>query len=178
MKYFIIWLALVLAPLAHAQTVWATTDSHGNVTGFYGNGAPTPTPANCCTQMFLSDARIVAFLNPAPTADQTYAAALAAGITVTSTSTPALNAVYSINLQAQGNVAAIAASIGAAQGLPDGATTVNWLDSAGGSHAFTAAQFLALADAIRNYVYNLLITDAALNSGGTATWPTATATIP
>lgn len=169
---------LMLSVDASAQTVWATTNSSGAVTGFYANAAPSPTPPNCCTQMDMSDARIKAFLTPAPTPTAVYASALAAGISITSAGTPALNAVYATTTQAQNNVAGIAAGIASGQGLPHGAATINWPDAAGGLHAFTSAQFMAFADALRNYVYDLGVAEATLGAGGTAAWPSASATIP
>ena len=105
-------------------------------------------------------------------------AALGAGITITSTGTPALNGLYSCDQQAQDNASAIAASIGSGQGLPGGGTDFAYLDSTSTPHTFTQAQFLTLADAIRNYVYSLDITAAQSAAGQTVTWPTASATIP
>jgi hypothetical protein len=178
MKMLLLSLALLMAPVSHAQTVWTTTNASGAVTGFYANAAPSPTPQNCCTQMDMSDARMTAYQNSTTTPAQTYAAAINGGLTVTSTSTASLNGTYAVDLQAQSNFAAIATSIAANQGLPNGASTITWYDISGAGHAFTAAQLLTLADAVRNYVYTLDYTQKTLQSGGSATWPTASATIP
>jgi hypothetical protein len=64
MKKFLISIVLLFcfSINAHSQTVWATTDSNGNVTGFYENAAPVPTPPNCCTVMQMTDPRIVSYL--------------------------------------------------------------------------------------------------------------------
>jgi len=128
--------------------------------------------------MDVSDARIVAYPNPSPAPAARYANAPAARIAITSTATPALNATYSTTMTAQSNVAGIAASIGAGQGLPNAASTIDWLNATGTSHTFTAEQFLTLADSIRNYVYALQIAEATLAAGGTASWPTSSVTIP
>jgi hypothetical protein len=177
MKSLIAFL-LALSFDTSAQTVWATTDSSGAVTGFYANAAPVPTPPNCCTLLEMSDARMVAYLTPTPSPQQIFAGLMAAGVTVTSSSDPSLNAVYSVTTAAQNNTTAIAASIAAGQGLPHGATSIQWLDADGVSHSFTAAQFLALADAIRNYVYDLSIAEAALSAGRQTAWPASTIAIP
>ena len=135
-----------------AQTVWVATNSGGAVTGFYVNAAPAPKAL--------------------------WASALASGISITSTGTPALNAIYAMTPQAQNSAAGIAASIASGQGLPHGADTINWPDVAGGLHAFNSVQFVAFADAIRNYVYDLGVAEAILSAGGTAAWPSSSATIP
>lgn len=177
-----IWLAVAIALVsvkhADAQQVWAATDTNGNVVGFWNNAPPSPVPSNCCTVMWMTDTRIQLYLNPAPTPEQAYATALAAGLTITSTSTPALNGVYSIGPVAQLNITSIASSIGSGQGFPDGGSTIQWLDSQSVAHEMTPAQFLAFADAVRNYVYQLQLTASKLISGGTASWPTGAATIP
>ncbi len=177
-----IWLAATIALVsvkhADAQQVWAATDTNGNVVGFWNNAPPSPVPANCCTIMWMTDTRIQLYLNPTPTPEQAYATALAAGLTITSASTPALNGVYSIGPVAQLNITSIASSIGAGQGFPNGGTIIQWLDAQSVAHEMTPTQFLAFADAVRNYVYQLQLTASTLVSGGAATWPAATATIP
>jgi len=178
MKKFILLLLLALSIPSDAQTVWASTDASGNVTGFYANGAPVPPPPNCCTQMLMSDSRITAFLNPAPTPYQIYAAAINAGLAVTSASTPSLNGTYSVTMQAQSNFAGVTSGLANTHDLPNGASTIIWYDASGAPHNFTSTQLLALADAVRNYVYDLIYTYNTLQAGGTASWPAATATIP
>jgi hypothetical protein len=95
----------------------------------------------------------------APTAQQlalaAYAAAISAGVVVTSTATPALNATYACDSGAQDNLSAIITGIAAGLGLPGGGPTLVYLDAASAPHVFTQAQFATLAVAIRNYVYAL-----------------------
>lgn len=159
---------------ANAQTVWASTNSTGAVTGYYANAAPVPTPPGCCTTMLLTDPRVIAFLNT-PTPQQNYAAALASGIQITSTSTPALNGIYSVDAGSQNFVSGIASSIGAGSGLPGGGATFQYLDMTGVPHTFTSSQFLLLAVAVRNYVYLCVIAQA---TGIGGVWPSNAITIP
>jgi hypothetical protein len=71
--------AVLLLPLpAQAQTVWTTTDQNGNVTGYYANAAPVPTPPNCCTVMQMSDPRIAAYQAARSAPTQQNAATVAA----------------------------------------------------------------------------------------------------
>ena len=82
-------------------------------------------------------------------------AALAAGIAITSTSTPALNATYMTNAAAQAAVTSVITGIATGAGLPGGGATFIFLDASGVPHTVTQAQFIALATAIRNYIYAL-----------------------
>jgi hypothetical protein len=95
-----------------------------------------------------------------------------AGVAITSTSTPALNANYGCQAQDEINLIGLQASILA--GVP-------WLgyyrNIAGAKVMMTAAQFTAVATAILNFIAaadNAFETAAA---GGSASWPAATATI-
>jgi hypothetical protein len=110
---------------------------------------------------------------PAPTPAEIASAALAAGIAIASTSSPALNAIYSVDPGAQANVTAIVTGISAGEGLPGGNSTFDYLDMSGEPHAFTSAQFTTLAAAIRNYVYAL-----DMYGYGQGSQPAASATIP
>jgi len=177
MRKFAAFFLLLLPFQADADDVYAVVQN-GAVTGFYANAAPSPAPPNCCTVMDRGDPRIVSFLSPAPTPAQAYDAAIAAGLVVTSTATSALNGTYSVTPTAQRNFASIAASIGSGQGLPHGAATISWRDVQGAPHVFTAAQILSLADAVRDYVYDLQQTQTAIEAATVATWPAANVTIP
>ncbi len=177
MHKFAAFFFLLLPYYAEADDVYAVVQN-GAVTGFYANAAPSPAPPNCCTVMDRGDPRIAAFLNPAPTPAQAYETAIASGLVVTSTSTPALNGTYSVTPTAQRNFASIAAGIGSGQGLPHGAATISWLDVQGAPHVFTAVQILSLADAVRDYVYDLQQAQAALEAATAAAWPAANVTLP
>jgi hypothetical protein len=102
------------------------------------------------------------------------AAAMTAGLAITSAGTPALNSTYSVDQISQMNIIAIETSINAGKGFPGGSTTTfNYPDTAGVMHAFTEPNFTNFAAAVRDYVY-------ALNSviaGASSTLPATTATI-
>lgn len=110
-------------------------------------------------------------------AQATFDALIAGGITLTSTGTPALNGTYSTHSVAQANISAIQIGIGSGMGLPGGSATFAYLDSAGGQHQFSAANFTAFAIAVRDFVYHSLIALATIEGGGTATFPLNTVTI-
>ena len=99
-----------------------------------------------------------------------------AGLTVTSTSTPSLNAVYPCTEKTQSKMAAIEVRLAANLGFPNGAQTQPWKDSAGNWHELTVSQFVALAQSVSNFVAACdLIIDG--NPDAT-TLPTAAVTIP
>lgn len=112
------------------------------------------------------------------TAAQTLAlqaqAALSNGLAVTSTATSTLNGTYAVDDTAQNHVMAEITSIMLDGTFADGTTSVAWIDTAGGSHTFTVAQFKTFASALSSYVANL--TKCML--GQITTLPSATATIP
>lgn len=103
---------------------------------------------------------------------------LAAGITITSTATPALNGAYGIDDQSQRFISGTAASIAARSRLPGGGATFGYGDITGAPHNFSSSDFLNFADAVEDYVYNLYATARTLLAGGTAVWPSASITIP
>jgi hypothetical protein len=114
---------------------------------------------------------------PARTALQIYEAAVALGLSVTSANTPSLNDTYAISPVAVANISAVEASIAAGKGLPGGGSTFIYF-GASGPHNFNVTDFQNLAVAIRDYVYLLSVALLTAESGGTPTWPTATAQIP
>ena len=116
---------------------------------------------------------IAPYVAPTPSVAQIAAAALSAGLTITSTSTPALNGIYSVDAQAQANITSVMTGVAAGVGLPGGGASFNWLDRSGAHHTFTQVQFLNLSKAIMNYVYNL-----QMYGYGQSSQPAATATIP
>jgi hypothetical protein len=120
------------------------------------------------------------FAAPAPlalTIDQQYQAALAAGIAIVSTATPALAGTYAISDAQQSKITGITAGINSGKGLPGGGTTFNYPDAAGAMHPFGAADFLNFAKAIEDYVYALIHAEAALLGGHAGTWPAQPVTI-
>ncbi|WP_213761827.1 hypothetical protein [Caballeronia sp. dw_19] len=99
--------------------------------------------------------------------------ALASGLTIASTATPALNGTYAIDQLSQMDIIAIETSINAGKGFPGGATVFNYADATGAFHSFTQANFTNFAAAIRDYVYEL----KSVIAGASTTLPSATSTI-
>jgi hypothetical protein len=118
--------------------------------------------------------KIVAWMMdpPVPTPAEIAATALAAGLTIASAATPALDGTYDVSTKAQANITAVVTGVSAGFGLPGSGATFYYFDMSGAPHSFTAAQFVALATAIRDYVYAL-----ALYASGVAPLPAASVTI-
>lgn len=121
-----------------------------------GGGKPTPV------------------VTPMPLVDAT--AVLVGGLTITSTSAPALNGTYRTSgialegIQAEANALMLG---GSTPVFADGSASLNWPDKSGGVHAFTPAQFLELVHAV-----NYFVSQCAQYAGGAINIaPNATATI-
>lgn len=98
-----------------------------------------------------------------------------ATITITSTSTPALNGTY--NVGERTNAAGLQAEINAValnSTFADGSESLIWPDSKGTGHSFTVAQFKTFALAIALYQAQT----AQYVAGVTSVAPANTATIP
>lgn len=120
-----------------------------------------------------TDAQVAA-MQAAQAAAQAVPLAIAAGVTVTSTSTPALNGNYACDAEVAGvNLTGIVSGLSAGLGLPGGGSTMAYLDMAGQPHMFTAAQITELASAVRNYIYAL-----DLYAAGQGALPSPNITIP
>ena len=132
---------------------------------YCGDGLPGDAAA--------TDAQVTAWLAQ-QSATLVVPQAIAAGIVVTSTSTPALNGTYACDTSTAGiNLTAIVSGINAGLGLPGGGATMAYLDMSGQPHMFTAAQITTLAQAVRNYVYAL-----DLYAAGQGALPSPDVTIP
>lgn len=120
-----------------------------------------------------TDPRYQDFVNPPETTAQKAAALLAAGLTITSTGSTALNGTYACDALSQADIVAIETSLNAGKGFPGGATTFSYPDATGALHSFSEANFTDFAAAVRDYVYAL----KSYAAGQTTTLPVATATI-
>jgi hypothetical protein len=90
---------------------------------------------------------------PAPTLAQQATALLSAGLTITSTSTPAIDGTYPATPTAVSYVNAEMLSILANGTFADGATTLQWADATGALHTFpSVAVFKLFATAIGAFV--------------------------
>ena len=118
-------------------------------------------------------------LIPAQTALQHAAGLIAAGLPIVSTGTSSLNATYAIDPATQLEIASISLYAVEYSVFPDGAASLAWPDAGGTLHTFsTTTSFQAFARAIADYVAAVEEVANVLTAGGSASWPTASATIP
>jgi hypothetical protein len=110
-------------------------------------------------------------------AQQVFPTVFARGANVTSTGTPALNGLYAMDADTQGNLTALSTGIAAGKPLPGGGTTFNYPDMSRAQHAFTGPQFLNLATAIESYIYVYEQAVAANLAGGSVAIPSNNLTI-
>ena len=90
---------------------------------------------------------------PAPTPAQQAAEAIAAGITVTSASTPAINGTYACDAAAVADIGAETLSVIVTQQFTNGATSIQWPLADGTLVTFPSPQvFQAWAVAVSRYV--------------------------
>lgn len=112
---------------------------------------------------------------PAPTLAQQAAAAINAGVAITSTGTPALDGTYACDDSMQAKINRVAAFIALNGKFPASLTEMPWPDMSGAIHLFpTTATFQAFASVVASYVVEL---DAVV-MGVSTTLPVASGTIP
>ena len=145
------------------------------------NVTPRPEPGWSATETsggwtFSAPAPLV--LSPEQQAAQELDTRIAAGISVTSTSTPTLNATYALDAVTLDQIGSVARDAAAGLGLPGGATTFSYPDSTGTPHALSGAQVQALYKAQRDLLFALNTQAAVVAHGGEPTWPAQTGTIP
>lgn len=137
----------------------------------------SPMPAGAATNCF-------AVTSVAQAAAQAkYAAALAAGLTVTWTTSTTLNGTYPLGADPitgasiQTELLGELASFGANGTFTNGQASRGWPTAGGGYVNFTVAQFKAFATAQAAYLDALATAEAIAAAGGTASWPSANVTI-
>lgn len=108
-----------------------------------------------------------------PTLAEQAAALLAAGLTISSTSTPALDGTYATDSVSQQHIQAEIIAILTNNTFAEGTSSIAWLDAAGASHTFTVAQFKAFATAVAAFVSGCLW----CMNGQSTTLPSASAMI-
>jgi hypothetical protein len=108
----------------------------------------------------------------APTPEQQYATAIAAGLVVTCSATLALNGTYGISETDAANISAEAQFIALYSEFTNSATTFPWADASGQPHTFPdTATFMAFAKAAAQYVSGCKQTLIALQTGHAANFP-------
>jgi hypothetical protein len=151
-------------------------DASGQFLGGFGDGAKPPSGATEVTtappsgDYTWSGKKWVA---PTPTLADQAAAAIASGLAITSTATPALDGTYACDDAAQARINRVSVYLQVNGSFPGGASTIVWVDATGAQHTFTEAQFKTFTAAIGTYVAAL--DDVIL--GIITTMPSATATI-
>jgi hypothetical protein len=107
----------------------------------------------------------------------TYVNALASGLAITSTSTPAINGTYDISAGATANLNAVETYILANGTFPLGSTQPWFLLNGTEVVVPSVAVFKEIAAAVAQYVAGLDVENAIAIAGGTPTWPSAAVTI-
>lgn len=104
-------------------------------------------------------------------------AAIAQGVAITSTSTPALNGTYACDPTTQDNINSEIAAIELNGTFANQQLATAWPNSTG-AVSLTIAQFKEIATAIGAYVAAVDAAEMTLAAGGSATFPSNAATIP
>lgn len=108
-----------------------------------------------------------------------YQALIISGLAITSTSTPSLNDTYGIDDATETHINSELSSIAVNGTFTNGQITKAWPNlNQTAAHTFTIAQFKTLVTAIGQYKDALVETKITLANGGSASWPTISATIP
>ena len=172
MRAFI--LVLLLTVPVHAAT-YAIRDGSGNTLNciVWDGGGASPAGAGQTAEV-ASPCAITQASPPALTPAQQSAAALAAGLMVSSTG-GGWTAAFAANQSAVVKITAQMASLQANGTFTNGQTTRPWLDTSGGVHMLSVAQFKALATASGVWVDAL---DLYADGAPGAALPGNTATIP
>ncbi len=154
--------------------VW--TDAAKTQVSAMSNGIPVLIPADPRNRDFasLDPATIGAYTPPPVTPADGAAAALAAGLTITSTGTPTLDGTYALVGETQIFMLAEMVSLSANGTFTNGSTTILWPDVSGGGHSFNPTQFKNLAAACGAYINAL----KAIISNDAGTLPANTVTVP
>lgn len=111
------------------------------------------------------------------TAEVLYTTAISSGLTVTWSTSTALNGTYVLDGATQTNINFEVVSISVNSTFTNGTASRNWPDASGGFHTFNTTQFKAFATAVALYVDQLTAAVQTVQQGGTATWPSASVTI-
>ena len=158
---------------------YALIDVQGNVDNLIAFSS-TPTPPTGYQYVPIGNQPVSVgwtyangvFTNPSPpvlTAAQVAVAAataaIAKGLTISSTSTPTLNGTYSLTPNSQSNINAVVTYIILNNTFPGGQSAMPWVDQNGSAHVFTSLSvFKAFSTAIADYVAAVSL---YADSGGT-----------
>jgi hypothetical protein len=135
-----------------------------------------PIPAGSTVAVgskYVSGTFIALAAPPHPTLPQQAATLIAAGLTITSTSTPAIDATYPCDQTTQTQLSAEVISLMLNGTFADGSDTIEWMDVNRTGHTMTIAQFKTVATAIGAYVSGL----TKCINGQASALPTSTVTV-
>lgn len=145
-------------------------------TGYVSVGAPSyALVSGVVTETYQT--QIIPVVTPAQTAAAKLAAVEAAGLKVTSTSTPAINGTYDVSPTATANFNAVETYVLANGTFPMGSTQTWFVIGAAPVTIPSVGVFKALSSAVAQYVAALQIAAYTQAAGGTATWPPSSVTI-
>ncbi len=102
---------------------------------------------------------------------------VAAGIALTSTGTPALNATYALDSVSTGQIFQIGLYANQFGVFPSGDATQPYPDAGGTSHSFTVTAFIAFLKVVAPLVSALTTQAGVMAQGGSPVWPSQSATI-
>jgi hypothetical protein len=144
----------------------------------FGCAQPVTSDKPGYTTIDSSDARWIAF-QALLAAQQSFAAAVLAGVVITSTATPALNGTYPCDRSTQQDIVSEQVFIASESTFTNGGTTIAWPDITGTFHSFpSTTEFTAFAKAIGQYVQALKAALATAQAGGAYVAPSNAFTIP
>ena len=107
------------------------------------------------------------------------AAKIAAGLAITSTGTPALDATYPLDAATQSQIQGIQLYIAAHGRFPAGLSSLPVVDINGVAHTIpSVTEYTAWVTAIADNLTAVILQAHVEAAGGTPSWPAATATIP
>ena len=133
-------------------------------------------PANPENRDFavLDLATVADYVAPVPTIADQAATALAAGLAITSTATPALDGIYAIDQTSQFKMLAQVVALMKNGTFTNGTTTILWPDTSGNGHAFDPVSFGNFATACGVYANELTV----IINNNAGTLPANSVTIP
>ena len=111
-------------------------------------------------------------------AQSDYGVNIAAGIAITSTGTPALDATYGLDDTTLTQIQALANDCAVGFGFPNGQSTFDYPDQTGTPHTFDSTTMVNMYKAMRQTVYAMQVTLAARMQGNDSPWPSQAVTIP
>lgn len=137
-------------------------DANDNLATHVSYNGTVPAGAIECTQAQYQNPSAWAISNGSivaaapPSLSQQAQAALSAGLTITSTSTPSLNGTYAVDSTAQARITSVQTYIQANGKFPGSNTTMAWVQMNGTPVVFPSTEeFQAFGTAVANYVWDL-----------------------